>query len=176
CLFRYNGLSLVYLLYLLLLPWFLWPNKHTLRGHTGRFIKALFCTSLLFLLAHVSFQICLYTIPDLDHALGHNCSLWETLSRHVGVSRLPLDDVWSVVRLLTPDLGVFVISLVTLVVCNRLVKKRDDVTVLPVASDSTQGVNGFLLYRHRLGFTAMLLLIWDICSLYQSICMESERQ
>uniref|UniRef100_A0A673WY92 Piezo type mechanosensitive ion channel component 1 (Er blood group) n=1 Tax=Salmo trutta TaxID=8032 RepID=A0A673WY92_SALTR len=128
CLFRYNALSLVYLLYLLLLPWFLWPNKHTLRGHTGRFIKALFCTSLLFLLAHVSFQICLYTVPDLDHALGNNCSLWETLSRHVGVSRLPLDDLWGVVRLLTPDLGVFVISLVTLVVCNRLVKKRDDVT------------------------------------------------
>nr|XP_046202159.1 piezo-type mechanosensitive ion channel component 1-like [Oncorhynchus gorbuscha] len=139
CLFRYNALSLVYLLYLLLLPWFLWPNKHTLRGHTGRFIKALFCTSLLFLLAHVSFQICLYTIPDLDHALGNNCSLWDTLSRHVGVSRLPLDDPWSVVRLLTPDLGVFVISLVTLVVCNRLVKRRDDVPFLPVASDSTQG-------------------------------------
>ncbi|XP_071237733.1 piezo-type mechanosensitive ion channel component 1-like isoform X1 [Salvelinus alpinus] len=139
CLFRYNALSLVYLLYLLLLPWFLWPNKHTLRGHTGRFIKALFCTSLLFLLAHVSFQICLYTLPDLDHALGNNCSLWETLSRHVGVSRLPLDDPWGVVRLLTPDLGVFVISLVTLVVCNRLVKKRDDVTFLSIASDSTQG-------------------------------------
>uniref|UniRef100_A0A8C7FPA9 Piezo type mechanosensitive ion channel component 1 (Er blood group) n=1 Tax=Oncorhynchus kisutch TaxID=8019 RepID=A0A8C7FPA9_ONCKI len=137
CLFRYNALSLVYLLYLLLLPWFLWPNKHTLRGHTGRFIKALFCTSLLFLLAHVSFQICLYTIPDLDHALGNNCSLWETLARHVGVSRLPLDDPWGVVRLLTPDLGVFVISLVTLVVCNRLVKKRDDITFL--SSETKEG-------------------------------------
>lgn len=32
CLFRYNVLSLVYLLYLLLLPWFLSPNKHTIRG------------------------------------------------------------------------------------------------------------------------------------------------
>uniref|UniRef100_A0A4W5K9L7 Piezo type mechanosensitive ion channel component 1 (Er blood group) n=1 Tax=Hucho hucho TaxID=62062 RepID=A0A4W5K9L7_9TELE len=108
---------------------------------------ALFCTSLLFLLAHVSFQICLYTIPDLDHALGNNCEL-------------PLDDLWSAVRLLTPDLGVFVISLVTLVVCNRLVKKRDDVTFLPISSDSTQGVSDYLLYRHRLGLTAMLLLIW----------------
>ncbi|KAL1007143.1 hypothetical protein UPYG_G00082630 [Umbra pygmaea] len=135
CLFRYNALSLIYLLYLLLLPWFLWPNKHTLQGHTGRFIKSLFGTSLLFLLAHVCFQICLYTVPELDYALGQNCSLWETISRHVGVSRLPLDDLWNVVRLLTPDLGVFLISLVTLVVCNRLVKKRDD---LPIASDSTQ--------------------------------------
>ncbi|XP_062404521.1 piezo-type mechanosensitive ion channel component 1 isoform X1 [Sardina pilchardus] len=125
CLFRYNSLSLVYLLYLLLLPWFLWPNKHTLRGHTGRFIKALFCTSLLFLLGHVSFQICLYTLPELDDALGHNCSSVEILSRHVGVSRLPLEDLWNVVRLLTPDLGVFIISLVTMVTCNRLVKKRE---------------------------------------------------
>ncbi|GAA6090255.1 piezo-type mechanosensitive ion channel component 1 isoform X1 [Tachysurus ichikawai] len=32
CLFRYNALSLVYLLYLLLLPWFTWPNKHTARA------------------------------------------------------------------------------------------------------------------------------------------------
>lgn len=78
-------------------------------------------------------------------------------------SRLPLDDPWGVVRLLTPDLGVFVISLVTLVVCNRLVKKRDDFTFQSVASDSTQGVSGYLLYRHRLGLTAMLLLIWVIC-------------
>uniref|UniRef100_A0A673G3W9 Piezo-type mechanosensitive ion channel component 1-like n=1 Tax=Sinocyclocheilus rhinocerous TaxID=307959 RepID=A0A673G3W9_9TELE len=116
--FRYNALSLVYLLYLLLLPWFQWPNKHTLRGHTGRYIKALFSTSLIFLLAHVSFQICLYTIPSLDNALGHNCSSWETLSRHVGVSRLPLEDPWSMVWLLTPDLGIFIISLITLILCN----------------------------------------------------------
>uniref|UniRef100_A0A8L0DUU3 Piezo type mechanosensitive ion channel component 1 (Er blood group) n=1 Tax=Oncorhynchus mykiss TaxID=8022 RepID=A0A8L0DUU3_ONCMY len=122
CLFRYNALSLVYLLYLLLLPWFLWPNKHTLRGHTGRFIKALFCTSLLFLLAHVSFQICLYTIPDLDHALGNNCELIFDTGRSIAM--LPLDDPWGVVRLLSPDLGVFVISLVTLVVCNRSLDRR----------------------------------------------------
>uniref|UniRef100_A0A8C1HI01 Piezo type mechanosensitive ion channel component 1 (Er blood group) n=1 Tax=Cyprinus carpio carpio TaxID=630221 RepID=A0A8C1HI01_CYPCA len=37
----------------------------TLGGHTGRYIKALFSTSLIFLLAHVSFQICLYTIPRI---------------------------------------------------------------------------------------------------------------
>ncbi|XP_046898435.1 piezo-type mechanosensitive ion channel component 1 isoform X1 [Hypomesus transpacificus] len=136
CLFRYNALSLVYLLYLLLLPWFLWPNKHTLRGHTGRFIKALFSTSLLFLLAHVSFQICLYTLPALDLALGHNCSSWETFSRHVGVSRLPLDDIWSVLRLLTPDLAVFLVSLVTMVVCGQLVKRKEVLVVTPPASAS----------------------------------------
>ncbi|KAI2662262.1 Piezo-type mechanosensitive ion channel component 1 [Labeo rohita] len=95
-------------------------------GHTGRYIKALFSTSLIFLLAHVSFQICLYTIPSLDDALGHNCSSWETLSRHVGVSRLPLEDPWSMVWLLTPDLGIFIISLITLILCSRLLKKREE--------------------------------------------------
>lgn len=129
CIFRYNALSLVYLLYLLLLPWFLWPNKQTLRGHTGRYIKALFCTSLIFVLAHVCLQICLYTVPGLDDALGHNCSTWETLSRHIGVSRLPLEDPWGVVWLLTPDLGIFLVSLVTLILCCRLLKKRDEGSV-----------------------------------------------
>ncbi|XP_030621028.1 piezo-type mechanosensitive ion channel component 1 [Chanos chanos] len=126
CLLRYNALSLVYLLYLLLLPWFLWPNKHTLRGHTGRFLKALLSTSVIFLLAHLSFQICLYTVPSLDPALGHNCSTWESFAIHVGVSRLPWDDPWSVVRLLAPDLGIFIISLVTVVSCDRLVKSREE--------------------------------------------------
>uniref|UniRef100_A0A4W4GYY3 Piezo-type mechanosensitive ion channel component n=1 Tax=Electrophorus electricus TaxID=8005 RepID=A0A4W4GYY3_ELEEL len=55
-------------------------------GHTGRFIKALFSTSLLFMLAHVCFQICLYTVPGLDDALGHNC---DDLPSHNAVSCSP---------------------------------------------------------------------------------------
>uniref|UniRef100_A0A8C2CPZ5 Piezo-type mechanosensitive ion channel component 1 n=1 Tax=Cyprinus carpio TaxID=7962 RepID=A0A8C2CPZ5_CYPCA len=43
---------------------FLLLDKSSWR-HTGRYIKALFSTSLIFLLAHVSFQICLYTIPRI---------------------------------------------------------------------------------------------------------------
>ncbi|KAF7651981.1 hypothetical protein LDENG_00103240, partial [Lucifuga dentata] len=125
CLFRYNVLSLVYFLYLLLLPWFLWPNKHTIRGHTGRFIRAVFWTALLFVLAHVCFQTVLYTFPPLDVTLGSNCSQWDTVSRHVGLSRVPLDDPWSVLRLLCPDLGVCLIALVTMVLCRRLVRNRE---------------------------------------------------
>ncbi|TSK20074.1 Piezo-type mechanosensitive ion channel component 1 [Bagarius yarrelli] len=126
CLVRYNAFSLVYLLYLLLLPWFTWPNKHTAQGHTGRFVTVLFSTSLLFLLAHVSFQICLYTVPGLDDALGQNCDSWESLARHIGVSRLQLDDPWNAVRLLSPDLGVFIMSLITLVLCKRFLKRREE--------------------------------------------------
>ncbi|XP_041125215.1 piezo-type mechanosensitive ion channel component 1-like isoform X1 [Polyodon spathula] len=124
CLFRYNALSLVYLLYLLLLPWFPGPSERTIRGHTGRFIKALFGTSIFFLLGHVVFQICLHTVPGLDDILGHNCSMWVTLSRHVGVTRLPLDDLSNASRLLAPDVGISVVSLVTLCLSVRLLKRR----------------------------------------------------
>ncbi|XP_029926105.1 piezo-type mechanosensitive ion channel component 1 isoform X2 [Myripristis murdjan] len=142
CLFRYNALSLVYLIYLLLLPWFLWPNKHTIKGHTGHFIRAVFCTSLLFILAHITFQTVLYTYPPLNAALGNNCSQLETISRHVGLSRLPLDDPWSVLRLLCPDLGVCVVALVTMVLCSRLVKNREMVAAANITSLEDEPTDG----------------------------------
>ncbi|KAM7384994.1 hypothetical protein PAMP_001097 [Pampus punctatissimus] len=134
CLFRYNVLSLVYFLYFLLLPWFLCPNKHTIRGHTGRFIRAIFCTSLLFVLAHICFQTILHTYPPLNVAIGDNCSQWDSISRHIGLSRLPLDDPWNVSRLLCPDLGVFMVALVTTVLCSRLVKNREMVAAANITS------------------------------------------
>ncbi|KAG9352491.1 hypothetical protein JZ751_020905 [Albula glossodonta] len=91
------------------------PQLSVMR-HTGRFIKAVFGTSLLFLLAHVTFQICLHTVPELDGDLSSNCSSWETLSRHIGVSRYAGGADY---------LGVFIISLVTLVMCDRLLKQSD---------------------------------------------------
>ncbi|CAL1577738.1 unnamed protein product [Knipowitschia caucasica] len=134
CLFRYNVLSLVYFLYLLLLPWFLCPNKHTIKGHTGRFILAVFCTSLLFVLGHICFQTVLFTFPPLDTALGDNCSQWEAISRQIGVSRLPLQEPWTVARLLCPDLAVCLVSLVTSVLCHRLVKNRRTVAAANITS------------------------------------------
>nr|XP_020463203.1 piezo-type mechanosensitive ion channel component 1 isoform X2 [Monopterus albus] len=134
CLFRYNLLSLVYFLYVLLLPWFLCPNKHTIKGHTGHFIRAVFCTSLLFVLTHICFQTVLYTYPPLSIAIGDNCSQWDTITRHIGVSRLPLDEPWSVLRLLCPDLGVCLVALVTIVLCNRLVRNRQMVAAANITS------------------------------------------
>ncbi|KAL6101427.1 piezo1 [Pungitius sinensis] len=134
CLVRYNILSLLHFLYLLLLPWFLSPNKHTIRGHTGRFIRVVFCTSLLFVLAHICFQTVLYTYPPLNTAIGDNCSQWDTITRHIGLSRLPLDDPWSVLRLLVPDLGVCVVALTTIILCSKLVKNRETVAAANITS------------------------------------------
>uniref|UniRef100_A0A8C7AQJ5 Piezo type mechanosensitive ion channel component 1 (Er blood group) n=1 Tax=Neovison vison TaxID=452646 RepID=A0A8C7AQJ5_NEOVI len=91
-------------------------------GHTGRLLQALLVFSLLFLVAHLTFQICLHTVPRLDQLLGPSCSPWESLSRHVGVTRLDLKDIPNAVRLVAPDLGVLVVSSVCLGLCGRLAR------------------------------------------------------
>ncbi|XP_011751602.2 piezo-type mechanosensitive ion channel component 1 isoform X2 [Macaca nemestrina] len=122
CLLRFSGLSLVYLLFLLLLPWFPGPTRHSLQGHTGRLLRALLGLSLLFLVAHLALQICLHTVPHLDQLLGPSCSRWETLSRHIGVTRLDLKDIPNAIRLVAPDLGILVVSSVCLGLCGRLAR------------------------------------------------------
>uniref|UniRef100_A0A8C2ZE34 Piezo type mechanosensitive ion channel component 1 (Er blood group) n=1 Tax=Cyclopterus lumpus TaxID=8103 RepID=A0A8C2ZE34_CYCLU len=107
-----------------------------LPGHTGRFIRVVFCTSLLFVLAHICFQTVLYTYPPLNIAIGDNCSQWDTISRNIGLSRLPLDDPWSVLRLLCPDMGVCVVALTTIVLCGRLVRNREMVAAANITSVS----------------------------------------
>ncbi|XP_057703388.1 piezo-type mechanosensitive ion channel component 1 isoform X1 [Corythoichthys intestinalis] len=134
CLLRFNILSLVYFVYLLLLPWFLCPNKHTIRGNTGHFIRAIFCTSLLFVFAHVCFQTVLYTYPPLNDAIAENCSNVDIITRHIGLSRLPLEDPWTVLRLLSPDLVLCGISLLTIILCRRLVTNREIVAAAAITT------------------------------------------
>ncbi|XP_020949311.1 piezo-type mechanosensitive ion channel component 1 isoform X6 [Sus scrofa] len=122
CLFRVNALSLVYLLFLLLLPWLPGPSRHSIQGHTGRLLRALLGFSLLFLAAHLTFQICLHTVPPLDQLLGPSGSTWDTISRHIGVTRLDLKDVPNTVRMVAPDLGILVASSLCLGICRRLTR------------------------------------------------------
>uniref|UniRef100_A0A3Q0SK86 Piezo type mechanosensitive ion channel component 1 (Er blood group) n=1 Tax=Amphilophus citrinellus TaxID=61819 RepID=A0A3Q0SK86_AMPCI len=110
-----------------------------LLGHTGRFIRTIFCTSLLFVLAHICFQTVLYTYPPLNIAIGDNCSQWNTISRHIGLSRLPVDDPWRVASLLCPDLGVCVVALVTTILCSRLVRNREMVAAHGAEKEAATG-------------------------------------
>uniref|UniRef100_A0A8C6XGL7 Piezo type mechanosensitive ion channel component 1 (Er blood group) n=1 Tax=Naja naja TaxID=35670 RepID=A0A8C6XGL7_NAJNA len=97
-------------------------------GHTGRLLRAVLGTSILFLLAHLVFQICLYTVPNLDQLLGSNCSTWETLAQHIGVTRLDLNDIPNSVRLVAPDLGILLVSAICLGICSRLQPVREIIT------------------------------------------------
>ncbi|XP_066039657.1 piezo-type mechanosensitive ion channel component 2 isoform X3 [Chamaea fasciata] len=132
CAFRYNGLSFVYLIYLLLIPLFSEPTKATMQGHTGRLLKSLCFTSLSFLLLHIIFQI---TINSLEAAKtiepGFNCSTWEKTLRQIGFESVKGADAGNVIRLFVPDIGMFIASLTIWLLCRNMFQK-------PVTEDAAQ--------------------------------------
>ncbi|MXQ79773.1 hypothetical protein E5288_WYG007108 [Bos mutus] len=100
CAFRYNGLSFVYLIYLLLIPLFSEPTKATMQGHTGRLLKSLCFTSLSFLLLHIIFHITLasleaqhritpgYNYELVGHLMGNGGEDWLNLGEDFPTNRL----------------------------------------------------------------------------------------
>ncbi|KAI4532799.1 hypothetical protein MG293_017207 [Ovis ammon polii] len=100
CAFRYNGLSFVYLIYLLLIPLFSEPTKATMQGHTGRLLKSLCFTSLSFLLLHIIFHITLASL-EAQHRIapGYNCELVGHLMGNGGEDWLNLGEDFPTNRL-----------------------------------------------------------------------------
>ncbi|XP_049757138.1 piezo-type mechanosensitive ion channel component 2 isoform X6 [Elephas maximus indicus] len=132
CAFRYNGLSFVYLIYLLLIPLFSEPTKATMQGHTGRLLKSLCFTSLSFLLLHIVFHITLASLEAQHHiAPGYNCSTWEKTFRQIGFESLKGADAGNGIRVFVPDIGMFFASLTIWLVCKNIVQK-------PVTEDTAQ--------------------------------------
>ncbi|XP_060986722.1 piezo-type mechanosensitive ion channel component 2 isoform X2 [Dama dama] len=132
CAFRYNGLSFVYLIYLLLIPLFSEPTKATMQGHTGRLLKSLCFTSLSFLLLHIIFHITLASL-EAQHRIapGYNCSTWEKTFRQIGFESLKGADAGNGIRVFVPDVGMFIASLTIWLVCSNIVQK-------PVAEEAAQ--------------------------------------
>uniref|UniRef100_A0A8C1E0Q9 Piezo domain-containing protein n=1 Tax=Cyprinus carpio carpio TaxID=630221 RepID=A0A8C1E0Q9_CYPCA len=60
---RYNGLSVVYLLFLLSVPLFPSPNLASMKGKTGRFLRAICSTGVTFLALQCGMQITFTYIP-----------------------------------------------------------------------------------------------------------------
>lgn len=126
CAFRYNGLSFVYLIYLLLIPLFSEPTKATMQGHTGRLLQSLCITSLSFLLLHIIFHITLASL-EAQHRIApaYNCSTWEKTFRQIGFESLKGADAGNGIRVFVPDIGMFIASLTIWLVCRTIVKKPD---------------------------------------------------
>ncbi|KAM8782334.1 piezo-type mechanosensitive ion channel component 2 isoform 2-T2 [Rhynchonycteris naso] len=132
CAFRYNGLSFVYLIYLLLIPLFSEPTRATMQGHTGRLLKSLCFTSLSFLFLHIIFHITLASLEAQQRILpGYNCSTWEKTFRQIGFESLKGADAGNGIRVFVPDIGMFIASLTIWLICRNIVQK-------PVTEEAAQ--------------------------------------
>uniref|UniRef100_A0A672G1B5 Piezo type mechanosensitive ion channel component 2 n=1 Tax=Salarias fasciatus TaxID=181472 RepID=A0A672G1B5_SALFA len=125
CLFRYNALSFVYLIYLLLIPLFAEPTSTTMQGHTGRLLQSLCFTSMSFLLLHIIYQITVNSLlAGKSIASDFNCSTWEKSLRQIGFESVIGADAGNGIRVFFPDIGMFVVGLAIWLLCRSLVQKR----------------------------------------------------
>ncbi|XP_065351549.1 piezo-type mechanosensitive ion channel component-like isoform X6 [Cloeon dipterum] len=136
---RQNGLSLVYLLLLLCLPLFPVPTHATMKGHTGRYLKAVIGLSLLNVIAQVAFQVLLLAMPPYAHFLT-NCEWLEVLLRALGLVRFDDISFPDAARLIGPDLVALVVSIVVLAVCKGMCKQPDPPPVLNEEQQSSKNL------------------------------------
>ncbi|XP_048018925.1 piezo-type mechanosensitive ion channel component 2 isoform X5 [Megalobrama amblycephala] len=125
CLFRYNVLSFVYLVYLLLIPLFPEPSSITMQGHTGHLLMSLCFCSMSFLFIHIIYQITIHSLlagNTIDS--GFNCSSWEKSIRQIGFESVIGADAGNGIRVFLPDIGMFMASLSVWLLCRKLVHKR----------------------------------------------------
>ncbi|AWP09441.1 putative piezo-type mechanosensitive ion channel component 2-like [Scophthalmus maximus] len=121
--FRYNGLSVVYFLFLLVLPLMPNPSLVTLKGKTGEFLRLIIYTSVIFLALQCFMQIPFTYIPQ--HVSGH----LDDFLYHLGVVRFSSVDAGNIVRLLAPDVGLFFSSLFILRLCKKLLRPLPQVSL-----------------------------------------------
>ncbi|XP_076734493.1 piezo-type mechanosensitive ion channel component 2 [Maylandia zebra] len=114
--FRYNGLSLVYFLFLLILPLLPNPSLVTMKGQTGQFLRLIIYTSLMFLTLQCFLQIPFAYIPP------QVSGFWDGFLYHLGIVRFSSVDPGNIVRLLLPDVGLLVSTLFILRLCRKLLR------------------------------------------------------
>ncbi|XP_047463265.1 piezo-type mechanosensitive ion channel component 2 [Mugil cephalus] len=121
--FRYNGLSVVYFLFLLTLPLLPNPSLDSMKGKTGQFLRLIVYMSFNFLTLQCFMQIPFAYIPP------HVSSIWEDVLYHLGIVRFSSVDAGNIVRLLAPDIGLFLSSLFVLRLCRKLLRPPPQVSL-----------------------------------------------
>lgn len=120
---RYNGLSFLYAVFLLICPLLRSPTPTSIRGGTGIYLRIVWILGLLALLAHAVFHITLAAIAKEGKPYGSmfpNCSFNEKLARQIGVERLDGVPIVHIIRLVLPDVVVFVTGLLVYIICYKL--------------------------------------------------------
>ncbi|XP_052229514.1 piezo-type mechanosensitive ion channel component 1-like isoform X2 [Dreissena polymorpha] len=120
---RYNAVSFLYTVFLLLCPLMPAPTSVTIRGCTGRYLRFVFGLGLFASLAHGVFHITLKAMATDSKPYGSmftNCSTYEQLVRQIGLERLDTAPTVDIFRLVIPDVAVFVTALIVYIVCWKL--------------------------------------------------------
>ncbi|KAL4234818.1 hypothetical protein ACF0H5_006459 [Mactra antiquata] len=128
---RYNAVSFIYAVFLLISPLLPSPTNITIRGSTGIYLRIVFIVGLLAVLAHAVFHITLSAVATSDDPYGSmfsNCSANEQLARQILVERLDGVALVDIFRLVLPDVAVFITGLIIYIVCYKLLPEVKNVS------------------------------------------------
>ncbi|KAA0716169.1 Piezo-type mechanosensitive ion channel component 2 [Triplophysa tibetana] len=128
-LFRYNGLSVVYLLFLLSVPLVPSPNVAITKGKSVRFLHTVCSTAVIFLALQCGMQI------PFSYLQKDVTGPWDNVFFHLGVVRFSDVDARNIIRLLMPDVTVFSSTLLILRLCSSK-QSRDTKSTEQLMSDS----------------------------------------
>ncbi|XP_033122825.1 piezo-type mechanosensitive ion channel component 2-like isoform X4 [Anneissia japonica] len=123
CLFRYNGLSFIYLLCLLCVPLLQSPTAQSMKGATGKYLKLLVAFSAAASIGQLIFQIVLLIDQPYGNFLDP-CNSTERILRQLGFQRLD-SNALSSIRLLAPDVVVLIVSSIVLAICHKLLAQEN---------------------------------------------------
>nr|XP_014270454.1 piezo-type mechanosensitive ion channel component isoform X3 [Halyomorpha halys] len=118
---RQNGLSGIYLFFLLWIPFIPVPTSKSMAGISGHFQKAVVALTSINIIATIAFQLVLaFGFPPYGSLLEPRCEMLERILRHVGLMRLDNLDFIEYIKLLGPDVVVLVTSIVVHTISSKL--------------------------------------------------------
>lgn len=88
-------------------------------GHTGRYLKSVTGLSIIALIGQIVFHVTLLCMPPYSDHLP-NCDQLEKLIRQLGFQRLDKGSALDLIRLIGPDILMAAISVVVLVICQKV--------------------------------------------------------
>ncbi|KAL3858640.1 hypothetical protein ACJMK2_008907 [Sinanodonta woodiana] len=146
---RYNALSFLYAMLLLMCPLHRVPDAKSIRGSTGLYLCIVFVFGLLGILAHVAFHIILTAFKNPYEAMFSNCTTYERIAREIAVERFEGVPFAHVVRLLFPDVAVFITGLFAYILCRlshpkgSVEKSLEEATIKPKKTRSKRVIQVF---------------------------------
>ncbi|XP_053400970.1 piezo-type mechanosensitive ion channel component 2-like isoform X3 [Mercenaria mercenaria] len=147
---RFNAVSFLYAVFLLLCPLLTSPNPSSIRGCTGIYLRVVFVVGLLAVLAHAVFHITLSAVATDAKPYGSmfpNCSSNEKLARQILLERLDNVATVDIIRLVLPDVVVFLTGLLIYIICYKLLpaeKNQSQELPTSVKSQKRRTVNSVL--------------------------------
>ncbi|XP_015127425.1 piezo-type mechanosensitive ion channel component isoform X5 [Diachasma alloeum] len=120
------GLSLVYLVLMLISPLISIPTYETMKSTTGRYLKSCMALSSITALAQLGFHIVLVAVPSIYNEFTENCSFLEMLFRHIGLVRMDEATVWEVFFWLLPEIIALPVTVIVYILCKRFTWRNPD--------------------------------------------------